>query len=264
MGIRCMNPALPGGRHRAHCVHRGRVLLCAVLPALASCGGRTANAGDSGTSADSSGDAATYTDVMSPLGDGALNHADVWDGNTMDGTVGPVTFDAAAAQVGLAGFAFVVNGVVQNPMPCPSDHWEFPLPQGEGLSPPNRPPIPGVSAVFILNTGTAPLPYTAQSTWNTGESIPGGATGAAYQLVGVLAPGTQVDVTSVYVGGIVAILGSSEPFSNPSAGTFAGDEGEIPWPVGVEGSGGKTTMFVAEIEVPMSPPSSCSVAFMAW
>jgi hypothetical protein len=69
-----------------------------------------------------------------------------------------------------------------------------------------------------------------------------------------------VDITSVYFGGVVAILGSAEPFSN--ANRYVSDEGTIPWPKGVSGSEGATTMNVAEISVPY--PSGCGIASSAW
>ena len=89
------------------------------------------------------------------------------------------------------------------------------------------------------------------------------ATGDPGQLVGTLEPGEQVDITSVYDasgGGIVAIVGSADPFSSPDAGKYAGDEGTIPWPAGVAGSGGATEMRVAELEV----VSSCKKADVVW
>jgi hypothetical protein len=82
-------------------------------------------------------------------------------------------------------------------------------------------------------------------------------------LAGVLDPGAQVDITSVYVSGAVALLGSADPFSGVDA-SFASDEGMIAWPNGVAGSDGASTMHIAEIEVPSSPQSTCTAAFQAW
>jgi hypothetical protein len=172
--------------------------------------------------------------------------------------------DVPLAPAGLAGFAFNVNGVVQTPMECPSADWEFPWPPGEGTPMPN-PPISGVESAFIVNTGTLPMPYLAQSLWDLGSHyIPGVSTGDNYQLAGVLAPAAQLDITSVYTGGVVAVLGSAEPFSSPDAGKYVSDEGTIPWPAGVSGSGGAATMNVAEIEVPTSPQSSCTAVDQGW
>ena len=188
-------------------------------------------------------------------------------GSDLDVTLPPL--DAALASLdaalpGLAGFGFIVNDVVQYPMACPSEDWEFPWPPGEGMPTPFPPPA-GIKSVLIVNTGTLPMPYLAQSGWNLGTHyVPGVLPGGSDQLAGVLDPGAVVDITSVYVSGAVAILGSAEPFSEPDAGKYVSDEGTIPWPAGVPGSGGAATMYIAEIEVPSSPPSSCTAAFQAW
>jgi hypothetical protein len=73
-------------------------------------------------------------------------------------------------------------------------------------------------------------------------------------------PGASVDITSVYVGGIVAVLGSSHPFVDPDAGKYVADGAQIPWPAGVTGSGGATQMYVAEIEI----RDSCGTPSVAW
>jgi hypothetical protein len=163
----------------------------------------------------------------------------------LDATLPPL--DAAlasldAAPPGLAGFALLVNDVVQHPMSCPGSDWEFA-------------PYPGVKSVLLVNTSALPLAYVAGLLWNDGggyvpgvmpnvELVPSGG----MYLAGVLAPGGTVDITSVFAGGIVAFVGSAEPFSAPDAGDI-NDEGTIPWPSGVVGNGGATTMYVAEIDV---------------
>ena|ERR1019366_409105 len=93
--------------------------------------------------------------------------------------------------------------------------------------------------------------------------VPGVATGEPSQLVGVLGSGAHVDLTSICDdnnGVVVAVLGSANPFSLPDAGRYVGDEGTIPWPAGVAGSGGATQMQVAEIEI----FSSCRIADVVW
>jgi hypothetical protein len=62
----------------------------------------------------------------------------------------------------------------------------------------------------------------------------------------------------VFLGGITAVLGSSEPFSNMSH--YASDEGTIPWPSGVGGSGGATQMYVAEINI----VTACQMPTIVW
>jgi len=163
---------------------------------------------------------------------------------------------------GVATFSFVVNGVVMSPMTCPSEHWEYPWPAGEGAVSP-EPPAPGITSVFIVNTGTLPLAYFAQALWAFGSHYVPGVSSGPNDLAGVLAPGAQIDITSVYLSGTVALLGSAEPFSDADA-SYASDEGTIPWPKGVSGSGGASTMNIAEIEVPSSPPSTCRAATQAW
>jgi hypothetical protein len=224
-----------------------------------------------GISPSSSPDATTY------LADGASADAmtNVADGASAGDGESPI--DAAALPVpaaGVAGFAFLVNGVVQVPMSCPSEAWEFPpAPQihnwdtlgdtalcgvdsGVGLP---VPPCPGATSVVLVNTGEVPLAYFA-STEYTPPTIPGVLqSGDNSQLVGVLNPGEQVDITSVFVGGSVAVLGSAEPFSGADA-SYASDEGMIPWPGGVAGSLGSSQMYIAEIEV----FPACRVANQDW
>ena len=175
--------------------------------------------------------------------------------------VGDASVKYEVALLGLAGFAFVVNGIVQRPMTCPSDNWEF-LPPPNGVGPAGcGAPCPGVTSVVIVNTGQVPMAYIAAVEWNAMGYVPGVLTGEPDQIAGVLDPGGQVDITSVYDGGIVtAVLGSADPFSSPDAGKYASDEGTIPWPAGVAGSGGATQMHVAEIEV----LSSCNIADVVW
>jgi hypothetical protein len=172
---------------------------------------------------------------------------------------GSAKFNAAPA--GLAGFALLVNGVVQQPQTCPSDNWEFlPPPNGDGPSQCGR-PCDGIRSVVLVNAGQVALAYVAALEWDTTGYVPGVSTGDSGQMAGVLEPGNQVDITSVYDAGIVtAVVGSSEPFSFLDAGKYASDEGTIPWPAGVPGSGGATQMHVAEIEV----RASCGIARVVW
>jgi hypothetical protein len=176
--------------------------------------------------------------------------------NTPDGStrVGDSTVIYDAAPAGLAGFSFVVNGVVQHPLACPSANWEF---DPNAVMPPDEGGIeylcgapetcPGVNSVVIVNTGQLSMAYVAQSTWSLpGHYEPGVPTGEPNQLVGVLNPGGSLDITSVFVGGITALLGSADPFSLP--GKDVVDEGTIPWPAGVAGRGGAQFMSVAQID----------------
>jgi hypothetical protein len=164
-------------------------------------------------------------------------------------------------------------------MSCPAESWEYPPPAAQlahpnidaGLSGdtscsgsagwgPPTPPCPGLS-VFLVNSGEYPVAYTAQTTWSGGTGEPPGVPfGNMGELSGVMAPGASVDITAVYVGGTVAVLGSSHPFVDPDAGRYVADGAAISWPAGVAGSGGATQMYVAEIEV----VDSCRTPNAVW
>jgi len=183
-----------------------------------------------------------------------------------DSTFADVTFDVTPPPPGVAGVAFVINGVVQTPMSCPSDDWEFaPFPMLSGpdagcSGDPNNPFCSGVTSVYLVNTGQVPVAYYATDAWLGMNYVPGVLTGASFEVAGVMDPGSMVDITSVYDGGITALLGSAEPFSNPDANRYLSDEGTIPWPAGVAGSGGATQMQIAEIEV----FPACRIAIQVW
>lgn len=174
---------------------------------------------------------------------------------TLDGSaiVGDSSVHYEVAPRGRAGFAFIVNGIVQHPMTCPDDNWEF-LPPPNGTGPTvcgfAAPFIcPGVTTVILVNVGQTPMAYIAAAVWNGVGYVPGVPTDAPSQLTGVLDAGDQIDITSVYNSGVVAILGSADPFFSSDASTYAGDEGTIPWPGGLRGNAGATQMQVAEIQV---------------
>lgn len=168
---------------------------------------------------------------------------------------GQTESDDAGGAAGRARFAFLVNGVAQQPMSCPSDNWEFPPTTGTTATPqtlaatcPATGMCPGVTSVQLMNTSAIPMAYIAAGTWELPSHFePGLPTGAPNQLFGVLDPGDSVDITSVYDGGITALLGSADRFSAP--GKDVSDEGTIPWPAGVRGSGGAQEMSLAEVEV---------------
>jgi hypothetical protein len=170
-------------------------------------------------------------------------------------------FNGPFAPAGLAGFAFVVNGVVQTPRTCPAESWEYPPPVGPTGQPIpgaseggigddtvcGNPPCPGLT-VLLVNTSQFPVAYTAQALWS-GWEPPGVPFGNMNEVSGVMDPGGSVDITSAYAGGLVAVLGSSHPFVDPDAGKYVADGTTVPWPAGVAGSGGATQMYVAEIEI---------------
>jgi hypothetical protein len=182
-------------------------------------------------------------------------------GSSSGSTDASFEFDGPFAPAGLAGFAFVVNGVVQTPRTCPAESWEYPPlvgPTGQPIPGASEggiggdtvcgtPPCPGLT-VFLVNTSQFPVAYTAQPLWS-GWNPPGVQFGNMNELSGVMDPGGSVDITSAYAGGLVAVLGSSHPFVDPDAGKYVADGTTVPWPAGVAGSGGATQMYVAEIEI---------------
>src|SRR5262249_28987199 len=99
-----------------------------------------------------------------------------------------------------------------------------------------QPPRPGVTSVALLNTGPRPLVYLATTIWVAGHYVPGVLTGDGNgnELAGVIDAGDKVDITSAFIGGYTALLGSSLPFSDQAVS----DEGTIVWPHGVQGSNG--------------------------
>jgi hypothetical protein len=148
-------------------------------------------------------------------------------------------------------------------MTCPTDNWEFaPFPAGTAatcMPSSNDSGCPEVTTVYLANTGQVPIAYYATNLWS-GNYVPGVLAGAALEMAGVMSPGAVVDITSVFSGGITALLGSAEPFSLQDAGKYAFDEGSIPWPAGVSGSGGAATMYTAQIDI----ETSCTKPFQQW
>jgi hypothetical protein len=237
--------------------------LVAVLAALAvACGGTvtgtSGNGGGGGTAGGGSGGTAGTGPADASFHDGPSS--------TLDVALPPLDATLAsldAAPPGLAGFAFIVNDVVQHPLTCSSEDWEFsPQPGGGsgcGLACMGGCTCPGIKSVIVANTGALDMAYVAAPSWDVpSDYAPGVDPGGQYKA-GVLAPGAYVNITAFYNGGMVALLGSARPFSALDS-RYVGDEGTIPWPTGVKGSGGATTMYLAEIEV----ETSCQPAFKAW
>ncbi len=244
-----------------------------VLAASAiACGGLAEGAGGGGgaASSGSGGSGGVGGGGAAGTGGGGTTGSGPEDGSVRDAAgidVALPPLDAAlasldAAPPGLAGFAFIVNDVVQHPMSCTGAQWEFaPYPGTSagacaGMKPGGS--CPGIKSVVLVNTGAFDLAYIAGPWWSGSNYAPGGSPGGDFGT-GVLAPGAYADITKFYNAGDVAIVGSAAPFWSADA-SYAGDEGTIPWPMGVAGSGGATTMYIAEIEV----FTSCSMTFKNW
>jgi hypothetical protein len=209
------------------------------------------------------------TDAATTEQDAGATDTGTPDGSGTGGGSNPddASFDVASPPMGQAGFAWIIDGVVQTPLSCPAYNWEFPPPPsfpssgtGDAVCNATTPPCPGISSVLLLNTGAVPLAYTIQPLWMVGGSgyPPGVQFGDAMELSGVLSPGERVEAAQSYLGGITAVLGASEPFSNQSH--YVSDEGTIPWPAGVAGSNGSTTMNVAVL----TTAYSCVMPSTVW
>jgi hypothetical protein len=192
-------------------------------------------------------------DATAPVESGPPADASTGDASGLPDASADAVADTGSgidAGIVLASFALVVDGVVQTPLGCVTAPWDY------------AEPMQSHPHVALENTGAVPLAYNALSSWNIAPpNLPGVANGATNQLVGVLAPGAQVDITSVFTataaggGGIIAVLGSAAPFHSPPRSFF--DEGTIPWPMGVAGSGGASTMYVVQL----TDSTGCQQAF---
>ena len=227
-----------------------------TLMALTGCGGQTVGlggvsegglAGDGGTAGAGAGGAAGNGSGGSRGGGGG------------GGTKGSGPGDASPLEGSLADssgspietFEILYNSTVKTPLTCPSEQWEFPVPKVS-------------ESIHLRNTGSVPLAYIAEIPFDTGAVYsPGVPTGTHGELVGVLAPGATVDLTSAVLtggsgsGSVIALVGASKPFSVYDGGFAASDEATIPWPKGVPDSTSATTMYVAQVE---SAPSCTPVA----
>ncbi len=237
-------------------------------PALGSGAGASSGPVSSSGSASSNGGASS-SGAQGTSSGGSSSGGELDGSHPSEPLDASTDFDVQMAPMGLAGFAFVVNGVEQTPLPCLAESWEYPPPSpqapseggfnGDTVCNGGVAPCPGLS-VFLVNTGQFPLAYTAQTTWQGPGQPPGVQFGNMGELSGVLEPGEKVDITSVYVGGITAVLGSSAPFTEPDAGKYVADGTTIPWPAGVAGSGGASEMYVAEIDI----VDSCGLPNVVW
>jgi hypothetical protein len=181
---------------------------------------------DTGEGLDAGG---TGNEASAPVDAGTFDSALI-DANTFDSAVSQ---DAAASPT--EAFSLVVNGTAAHPLSCPTSHWEFPLNAG---------------SIKLKNTGSVPLAYIAESGgWEGGvDYSPGVPTSQSGESVGVLAPGAELTLQVIQSNyDTIALIGASKPFSDDDAGFAPADEWTIPWPQGVSGSGGGTTMYVAEI-----------------
>jgi hypothetical protein len=178
------------------------------------------------------------TDSSAPL----LDASTAFDALPLDSALRDVSASADGP------FELLYGGVPQTPFSCPTSNWEFPWP-GNSSFPDGS--SSGTVTVTVRNTGGVPLAYIAeQMGWILGVTYsPGVPTGESGEEVGVLAPGQSVDLVLQACTGScsIGLVGASKPFSARDGGFAAADERTIPWPQGVAGSGGSSTMYVAGI-----------------
>ena len=140
-------------------------------------------------------------------------------------------------------FEVLYGGLPQTPFSCPTSNWEFPWPSSGPFD------ASSTGTVTVRNTGGVPLAYIAeQMGWILGVAYsPGVPTGESGEEVGVLAPGQSVDLVLQACTGVcsLGLVGASKPFSVRDGGYAAADEKTTPWPQGVAGSEGSSTMYVA-------------------
>jgi hypothetical protein len=130
------------------------------------------------------------------------------------------------------------------------------------------PTPPGApSSVVLKNTGVLPLAYLVQEWWDVGidDYAPGvcspdqNISPSQNIVAGVLVPDGSVAITSIVDGYLpahpsdyVALLGSAAPFGPTATETLYQDQGMIPWPTGLPGSGGSAVMYVAQVDMDTS------------
>jgi hypothetical protein len=107
--------------------------------------------------------------------------------------------------------------------------------------------VPASGTIALRNVGAVPLAYISeQMGWIAGvQYTPGVPTSQQGEQVGVLAPGEVVNLT--HDGALVGLVGASKPFSIYDGGYATADETTAAWPLGVEGSEGSSTMYIAVI-----------------
>jgi hypothetical protein len=218
--------------------------IVAALATLAiACGGLATGGGTAGGAGGSGGTAGMGGGGSAGVG-GGVDAGTSFDAAILDSAL-PESSDSP-----IETFEFIKGGVVQDPMSCPGIHWEYSGVVGESAP-----------DVYIRNTGSVPLVYTAAPVWDVGIGdpyIPGlvDPTAPKPQDIGVLAPGASVNITSFYEGGYVALLGASKPFSLNDGGYAPWGEGTIAWPSGIPDSADAGTMYVAQIYVGSCGPDT--------
>ena len=172
-----------------------------------------------------------------PAGDAARDAAAV-EGMGSDAASSADSAAPSSDPNAIATFDMVVDGKPSPAATCASEPFNFQVAQG-------------YKTIAVKNTSSIPMAFILRREWSLGTHYqPGVPTGSGGEIAGVLAPGQSVDFTSLYPAAlqpaIVAILGSQERFLDPEAGAKPG-VGQIPWPEGVAGSGGATSMRVIEV-----------------
>jgi hypothetical protein len=173
------------------------------------------------------------SDATLASGDGGDDGSNIFDSPLPDSASSPIE-----------AFEIIFDDAIKQPLSCPTSHWEFPVPSN-GLETDGT--LPPGAVVTLRNTGSMPLAYIGESQYWIGgvQYTPGVPTSTPGEEVGVLTPGAVVPLT--HLGSLIALVGSAKPFSVYDGGFAAADETTAPWPLGVAGSEGSSTMYIAEI-----------------
>src|SRR5262249_25633098 len=121
----------------------------------------------------------------------------------------------------LPRFEVSCNGSPLPPHACPQKRWEME---------PCQVPEGGARVVILRNKGTLPIAYTARQWWYGGY-VPGEPSNnpRGEERIGTLRAGQEVDLSSMYNGGYLMLLGSVAPFSEQFVTAPMTDEGKIPY-----------------------------------
>lgn len=137
------------------------------------------------------------------------------------GDAGKPPADAATADVtpapATATLVVRCNGTPVAKYACADKRWEY-----------DFAPCPGPTRKVVLeNAGSVPIAFIARKVWTGFAYVPNQATdGLNGEMVGVIAAGNKVDISTAYGGGIFALVGSVLPFDDATLTAPKRDEGK--------------------------------------
>jgi hypothetical protein len=182
------------------------------------------------------GDASDEPEQTADAGDAAVDSArPSVDASAADVATGPL----------VASIAFLCNGVALTRNACPDKRWEYDV--AACLKATTR-------KVVLQNTGEFPVAFIARRSWSLQTFyVPNQPTdGTSGEIVGVIAPHEQRDLSSAFDGGIVLLVGSVHPFDAAALATPMHDEGRVAYkPVMLDAFPTNGQLFVAELTAPV-------------